>query len=115
MTTRVRVQAAVQALLDAGEGWEAYLASLGTIAQQAAHFGIARATMTKMRHLARRATECLETVAAGTSSVDDLYHGHEKPWPVAGAVEQFLRLETDDDRRDFFAWCFRFNRCAPQT
>ena len=115
MTTRARVQAAAQALLDAGEGWEAYLASLGTIAQQATSFGIARATMTKLRHLARRAAECLEAVVAGTSSVDDMYHCHEKLSPVDVAVEQFLRLETDDDRRTFFRWCFECKRCAPQT
>ena len=115
MTTRARVQAAAQALLAAGEGWEAYLASLGTIAQQAASFGIARATMTKLRHLARRATECLEAVAVGTSSVDDMYRGHDKPDLVAVAIDRFLRLETDDDRRDFLRWCFACKRCAPQT
>ena len=118
MTTRARVQAAAQALLDAGEGWEAYLASLGTIAQQATSFGIARATMTKLRHLARRAAECLEAVVAGTSSVDDMYHSDgtdDRHNPAYVALARFLRLETDDDRRTFFRWCFECKRCAPQT
>src|SRR5215831_16568172 len=79
MSTRDRITAAAQAILDAGTGWEAYLASLGTIAQQAQHFDISRATMTKLRNLRKRASEALEAVVAGVLSVDECHRGPYNP------------------------------------
>jgi hypothetical protein len=117
MSTRDRIRCAARAILDAGTAWEDYLASLGTIAQQAQHFDIARATMTKLRNLRKRASEALEEIVAGTASVDEIYQRGTRSDldAVRKVIYAFCALESDEERRHFFQRTFALRRCSPKT
>jgi len=100
MTTRDRIKTAAQAILDAGETWRDYLASLGTIAEQAQHFTIARATMTKLRHLRREGRASLEPIVAGTCSVDQMCTSPNGRINYKDELIEALRAEQDRLHRD---------------
>lgn len=110
MTTRERVCAAAQFILDAGLSWEAQLASLGAVAQQAAHFGIARASMTKLRAVARLNWPAVREIVDGRISLDGArrkfesgYQGRSmNAWTLA---KYFDRL-PQSGHADFFRMAF---------
>ena len=116
MSTRARVQAAAQTLLDHGSQWQDYFAALGTIEQQAAHFNLSRATMVKLRHIAMRAREALADVATGRTTLHQIHKGHEEPQSrLETAMYALCALRDDDEVRGFFHVAFSQRRLSTQT